>query len=360
MLQREYRIEYTLILAHHIVPHSFQYLHHLISVTVNDNAIYYIDLDAFSGLKKLQTIILSHNRLQSFDNRILEQNPQIFNVNLAENNFMHLPNEPFLKSQSLQILDLHECKMTNLPVRLFEELPNIRSIDLSGNLLIVLNSGPFVQNYKLRLLNIEGNPLPCDVHVKMTLVQMTRNRIKVFFQKCGEYNENVACSMSVNYGQIAGRVMVTTSPMFDRMRSLPTTTIATTTKQPDAKSNGLAKIWRINRNETCPLNDSKQVCELYNQCMVNLSSCNVVAQQSQPVKEIEFDITSRQSWMQFVKVNIAFYAGLAIGTVFGMLIVCMMSIIVSKYFTPSKHSTNESNDNRRNRNRRMKTRNKFV
>lgn len=164
----------------------FQHLKQLTTLRLNDNSINYIDLDAFAGLKKLRTVILSRNRLEPFDNRIFEQNPHIFNVNLAENKFMNLPDEPLLKSQSLQILDLQRCKMTNLPVRVFGELPNIRSIDLSGNLLIVLNMGPFMPNEKLRLLNIEENPLRCDAHIELTLAMMRRNRIKVFFRNCRE------------------------------------------------------------------------------------------------------------------------------------------------------------------------------
>lgn len=143
--------------------------------------------------------------------------------------------------------------------------------------------------------------------------------------------------------------------MFERMIASSTIN-ATTTQTPapmlDVRSNELTKVWKINRNETCPLNDTKHVCAMYNQCMAALLTHRVDGKPTQK-KEIEFDITSRHSWMQFVNLNIAFYAGLAIGTVFGMLIVCLMSVIVSKYFTPSKHSASESGD-RLNRNRRKK------
>lgn len=134
--------------------------------------------------------------------------------------------------------------------------------------------------------------------------------------------------------------------MFERMIHLPTTT---TTKKPVhesvERSTELTKVWRINRNDTCPLNDTKLLCAMYNQCIQKqLSHCE--DQNPSQEKEDEFDIMSHSSWMRFVKVNIAFYAGLTIGTVFGMLIVCCMSVVVSKYFTPSKNAANESNDHR--------------
>lgn len=119
--------------------------------------------------------------------------------------------------------------------------------------------------------------------------------------------------------------------MFERMIALETTTVATT-KMPDAelavRPNDLIRLWKMNRTEIC-------------------------GQQPTEGKEVRLDIPARPSWMQFVKLNIAFYAGLGIGTVFGMLIVCCMSMIVSKYFTSPKNATNE-NDDRRNRRSRSK------
>lgn len=140
------------------------------------------------------------------------------------------------------------------------------------------------------------------------------------------------------------------------MMVLPSTTTVATTKTPeptpDARSNELTKVWRINRNETCPLNDTKQVCEMYNQCMANKLSQGA---DQEPSQQNEVDLKmSQHSLMEFVKVNFAFYAGLAIGTVFGMLIVCLMSAVVSTYFTPSKNSANESGERaRRNRRKKM-------
>lgn len=275
---------------------------------------------------------------------------------------MNLPNEPLLKSQSLQMLDLRMCKMTNLPRRAFEEMPNLRSIDLSGNLLIVLNMGPFVPTEKLKLLNIEGNPIRCDAHFELTLSMMRRNRIKVFFRNCREYCSKYDSYDCVgDYGQnvryFAARPQATSSAIFERMIALPTTP-AGSTKKPDvtldAKPFELTKVWKTDRNETCPVNDTKRVCAMYNQCMANQLS-KQVGQTPTQEKEIEFDLQSRHSWMQFVNLNIAFYAGLGIGTVFGMLIVCLMSVIVSKYFTPSKNLVNESGERRNRRTRGKKS-----
>lgn len=132
------------------------------------------------------------------------------------------------------------------------------------------------------------------------------------------------------------------------MMILPTTTEAPVTES--ERPPELTKIWKIHQNETCATNNTMYLCAMYKHCMANLSQCTG---QRPTVAESEngFDITSRHSWMRFAKVNLAFYAGLGIGTIFGMLIVCMMSVIVSKYFTPSKNHIHDDSD-RRNRSRR--------
>lgn len=67
------------------------------------NSISFIELDAFASLTKLNTINLTYNRLESFDNRIFEQNLHLTIVDLSGNKFMHLPNAPILRSASLEV-----------------------------------------------------------------------------------------------------------------------------------------------------------------------------------------------------------------------------------------------------------------
>lgn len=73
------------------------------TLLLDRNSISFIDLDAFLTLTQLKSISLASNRIESFDNRIFEENPQLTNVDLSVNKFLHLPNEPILKSKSLQV-----------------------------------------------------------------------------------------------------------------------------------------------------------------------------------------------------------------------------------------------------------------
>lgn len=131
----------------------------------------------------------------------------------------------------------------------------------------------------------------------------------------------------------AAKTKATSSPMFERMIALETTTAAST-KMPDTELDvrpiDLVGVWKMNLTEMC-------------------------RQQATEEKEVRLDIPARPPWMQFVKLNIAFYAGLGIGTVFGMLIVCCISVVVSKYFTSPKNAATENDERTNRRNRSEKT-----
>lgn len=201
------------------------------------NSISFIELDAFSSLTKLNTINLTYNRLESFDNRIFEQNLHLTVVDLSGNKFMHLPNAPILRSTSLEVnelqhneiafyllktilkcilycieiyiehsvffsffciaftirmhiqqeLDLKKSQLTHLHVNYFAELPNIKLIDLSENLLIVLNLAAFATNNRLQTINIAQNRIKCDEQSEMSIIWLNRNHVHVAIDDCRMY-----------------------------------------------------------------------------------------------------------------------------------------------------------------------------
>lgn len=198
---------------------------------LNRNSISFIELDAFSSLTKLNIINLTYNRLESFDNRIFEQNLHLTIVDLSGNKFMHLPNAPILRSATLEVsnehysnftswltnithtdtlcdtllivvftisassssciilqeLDLHKSQLTHLHVNYFAELPNIKFIDLSDNLLILLNLAAFATNNRLRIINVAQNRIKCDEQTEMSIIWLNRNHVNVTIDSCRKY-----------------------------------------------------------------------------------------------------------------------------------------------------------------------------
>lgn len=71
-----------------------------------NNSISTIELDAFEKLHQLEHLILSNNRIELFDRRIIEMTRSLISMKLDGNKFMNLPNESLLKSHSLQVTNI--------------------------------------------------------------------------------------------------------------------------------------------------------------------------------------------------------------------------------------------------------------
>lgn len=73
------------------------------NLTIAHNRIESIYLDAFIDLTYLKYLNLSHNRLEIFDNRIVEKNLKLTMLDLSGNNFIYLDKMPLLYSESIKV-----------------------------------------------------------------------------------------------------------------------------------------------------------------------------------------------------------------------------------------------------------------
>lgn len=129
--------------------------------------------------------------------------------------------------------------------------------------------------------------------------------------------------------------------MFERIQALP----ASTTTKPigqkiSSKSNDLNLIWNIVPmiNQICPVNNTNRACALLEMCTTNFTALfRDVEKKFAHKNEVNVEVSLHHTWMQFVTINIAFYAGLGIGTIFGGLIVYLIAIIVQKCFVQHKN-----------------------
>lgn len=72
-------------------------------VSIAQNRLDSIYLDAFEGLPYLKRLNLSYNRLESFNEFILERNTNMEELDLSGNNFLYLEPGPLLGSGSLKV-----------------------------------------------------------------------------------------------------------------------------------------------------------------------------------------------------------------------------------------------------------------
>lgn len=136
--------------------------------------------------------------------------------------------------------------------------------------------------------------------------------------------------------------------MFERMEMMPTSSskpakanqMLVTTEIPAI--NDLTKVWKMKHNvkilnEICPLNDTDRACDLFEACVSNLTVIlKEIEHKLLRPKHAEYEMTPHKAWMQFVTVNIAFYAGLILGAVFGGCFIYISNVIIARCFAKKR------------------------
>ncbi|XP_055319933.1 uncharacterized protein LOC129577246 isoform X2 [Sitodiplosis mosellana] len=335
----------------------FKDLRHLESLVLTRNSISSIELDAFASLTKLKRVNLTCNRLESFDNRIFEQNTQLISIDLSGNKFMHLPNVPIIRSASLEILDLHKSQLTHLHVNYFGELPNIKYIDLSENLLILLNLAAFATNNHLRTVNMKANRMKCDEQTNMSIIWMNRNHVQVSIDNCPE-------SETKDRSPLKFERMQMLSP--NNRTAVSSHAVAAAAAATNTTPIDLNRVWNTHNhndhnipilNERCSANETtaKHACQLFEICVSNLTmlveEVEVKLQRKSDNNMLRYDpVRFHHTWYDFVTVQVAFYGGLFIGTIFGAIMLFTMKLI-SDCVTMSSTDTTEHRVRRKRRNR---------
>lgn len=137
---------------------------------------------------------------------------------------------------------------------------------------------------------------------------------------------------------------------FERMQMLATNNSTavlshiTTTATPNTTSIDLTRVWNIRHhndhnipilNERCSANETtvKHACQLFEICVSNLTmlveEVEVKLQRkSDNIMKMQYDpVHLHHTWYDFVTVQVAFYGGLFIGTIFGAIMLFMLKLI---------------------------------
>jgi hypothetical protein len=117
----------------------------------------------FSGLSKLQDIILSLNNLQYVHPDTFLRSPNIKSVILYGNPDLIIPTERnFINSRSLLKLDISHCTVSSLSVKTFSNVSAMELLDLEDNSLMTVDINILKALPKLSELRLYDNPLQCD------------------------------------------------------------------------------------------------------------------------------------------------------------------------------------------------------
>ena len=114
---------------------------------------------AFSGLPKLEELVLNDVGLQSSDLIALEGLNSLRELSLVGNSFETLDDDAFRTLSALEVLDLSESDITTISEDTFAGLGSLRDLRLNDNALTTLPSGPFSDLANLETLLLLRNDI---------------------------------------------------------------------------------------------------------------------------------------------------------------------------------------------------------
>lgn len=110
-----------------------------------------IDPNAFKGLKLLEELDLSKNRIFKFRPESFSETPKLRLIDLSYNP-IRLGPTTFLYSKSLEDLIISSCNLTSVPAGSFRGLPNLKTLDLYDNQIKSFTVRSFPRNLRQLLL----------------------------------------------------------------------------------------------------------------------------------------------------------------------------------------------------------------
>ncbi|XP_033642561.1 toll-like receptor 7 [Asterias rubens] len=118
--------------------------------------------DSFSGLRHLQTLILSNTSLTLIKPGTFSDLSNLETMSLKNNQLYELRSREMINMTSLLDIDLHNNKLEYVEDDLFTSSQRIQRIDLSDNNLQTLPDGLFNSADDLQSLRIHDNPFICN------------------------------------------------------------------------------------------------------------------------------------------------------------------------------------------------------
>lgn len=129
----------------------------LVSLDISSNHITKVSPNAFSKLRYLETLDLSHNDLESLSTSCFSGLP-LAEVDLSHNSFQEFDMDVFATKVNGEpvSVDLSHNKLVSVTTTLHGRVLHIQSLNLSANRLL---SVPRLAGLPLRYFNLDGNPI---------------------------------------------------------------------------------------------------------------------------------------------------------------------------------------------------------
>lgn len=118
-----------------------------------------IEHDAFSNMKRLVTLDLSNNRIESLDRRIFSALNNLQVLCLHKNRIKRIDGNLFSHLKKLTAINLSDNKLEILDAKSFVGLENLRTLCFSNNKLSHFDVGILVNLPRIEWINLSGNDI---------------------------------------------------------------------------------------------------------------------------------------------------------------------------------------------------------
>ena len=150
-----------------LMDRFFSGLPKLVSISLTDCAIEYVNADVFKGTK-VAALYLDKNPIKSInENAFRDSKITTFSCNNCQLT-SNVTFSGFLKKMSVRIIRVQNNNLTHIPKNAFTGLEDLSTIDLSNNWIATIEENPFATLPKCKSVNciqLQNNPLNCDCNL---------------------------------------------------------------------------------------------------------------------------------------------------------------------------------------------------
>lgn len=128
-------------------------------ITLSDNQIKTLAVNAFADHRDLTTIGLDTNNIVEINRNVFVNLPSLEKLYLTNNQITTIHDKAFVHLQNLMELEIDRNRLFSLNSETFSGLNKLQRLDLSGNSLEVIGDNTFLPLSNLQTLNLDGNKI---------------------------------------------------------------------------------------------------------------------------------------------------------------------------------------------------------
>ncbi|KAJ1133139.1 hypothetical protein NDU88_011436 [Pleurodeles waltl] len=182
----------------------------------------------FKGLKSLQDLYLSNNKILTVSHNVFDDLGELRFLDLSDscNGIQNLPAGIFRNQIQLQTLDLENIGLQSLTNEVFGNLTSLRVLKVMKNALKVVNETAMLGLPKLEYLDLRKCPLSCTCKSQWFKSWLNNSQVQIVYpynQSCddGPSAYIYSLDMSVCYSQLGKQCFFGTAPVLLLLMIIP-------------------------------------------------------------------------------------------------------------------------------------------